>query len=119
MNHKAFITFYIVLILSAMLITVIFFLFLFTLSMPIENWGYIERLSFAVISFLVLMVTISKYSDIKTEIFDDYWTGEYKIPFAFIATKIDGYKFEENPKIKTNLSLPTQKLTFSKPPIRR
>ncbi len=41
--------------------------------------------------------------NIKTEIFDDYWTGEYKIPFAFIATKIDGYKFEENPKIKTNL----------------
>lgn len=40
---------------------------------------------------------------IKTEIFDDYWTGEYKIPFSFIASKIDGYEFAENKKIKTNL----------------
>lgn len=41
--------------------------------------------------------------NIKTEIFDDYWTGMYKIPFDFISTKIDGYKFTKNSKIKTNL----------------
>ncbi len=41
--------------------------------------------------------------NIKTEIFDDCWTGEYKIPFSFIASKIDGYELAKNKRIKTNL----------------
>lgn len=41
--------------------------------------------------------------DIKTEIFDAHWTGEYKIPFSFLSEKINGYKFTPNSKIKTNL----------------
>lgn len=41
--------------------------------------------------------------NIKTQIFDEYWTGEYKIPFSFIASKISGYTFRKNAKIKTNL----------------
>lgn len=41
--------------------------------------------------------------NIKTTILENRWTGEYKIPFSFISTKINGYKFEKGMKIKTNL----------------
>lgn len=40
---------------------------------------------------------------IKTEILSDRWSGCYKIPFAFIASKIPGCKFESGTVLRTNL----------------